>query len=220
MPSRRSAATTPDEPPVAGPNWADDDPAEAPIIAANCAALLNDLAAAAAHRQTPTLADARQWHQRIYEGCTPPAACYVGNFRGDARYPELVDYEVGIGAPMPDGLPEKVGVWARDLRPLLDDCEQRLAHALTVLDGALPLGRRPSTVDELHAVVGLAAQVHGEWVRLALNSSAYDTSCVERVRRRERRRRASAAATPHMPWTPPPGGVDEEQSHRRGFGVA
>jgi hypothetical protein len=30
---------------------------------------------------------------------------------------------------------------------------------------------------------------------------------------------ASAACIPHMPWTPPPGGVDEEQRYSRGFGV-
>jgi hypothetical protein len=34
-----------------------------------------------------------------------------------------------------------------------------------------------------------------------------------------RRRTARAAWKPHMPCTPPPGGVDEEQRKKRGFGV-
>jgi fido (protein-threonine AMPylation protein) len=150
----------------AGPNWADDDPAEAPLIAGNCADLLRDLAVTAAQRPPPTLFDVRQWHRRIYAGCVPPLACYVGNFRGDARYAELVDFEVGIGTPMPDGLPEKVGVWARDLQPLLDAFEQGLQRAVAVLDTALPVGQPPATVDELDSVVRLAAEVHGEWLRL------------------------------------------------------
>src|SRR5207302_1164562 len=74
-----------------------------------------DLAAAAAQRALPTLDDACGWHRRIYDGCAVPAAGYVGNFRGGNAHPELADYEVGIGAVLPDGLPEKVGVWAADV---------------------------------------------------------------------------------------------------------
>ena len=32
------------------------------------------------------------------------------------------------------------------------------------------------------------------------------------------RRAACAACQPHIPWTPPPGGVDDEHTNRRGFG--
>jgi hypothetical protein len=41
-----------------------------------------------------------------------------------------------------------------------------LAAALAQLDSALPVGRRPRTVDELEAVMRLIALIHGEWVRL------------------------------------------------------
>src|SRR5690606_14982283 len=37
---------------------------------------------------------------------------------------------------------------------------------------------------------------------------------------KHRRRAARAAKYPHMPCTPPPGGVDEEQIKRAGIGVA
>src|SRR5207248_7460018 len=38
--------------------------------------------------------------------------------------------------------------------------------ALGVLDPAIPAGNRPATVDELHEVVTLTAEVHGEWIRV------------------------------------------------------
>jgi hypothetical protein len=151
---------------VAGPDWADDHPADAARIGANCGLLLTDLAAAAAQRALPTLADACQWHRRIYDGCAVPAAGYVGNFRGDPAHPELADYEVGIGAMLPDGLPEKVGVWAADVAGALAGFIAGVHAALGVVDPAIPVGSRPSTVDELREVVTLTAEVHGEWARV------------------------------------------------------
>jgi fido (protein-threonine AMPylation protein) len=112
------------------------------------------------------LAHTREWHQRIYEGCSVPARCYVGDFRGDPTHPELVDYEVGVGPTLPDGWPQGVGVWASDLDASLADFEQGVARAFATLDAALPPGQRPADVDELHAVVALTAELHGEWVRL------------------------------------------------------
>jgi fido (protein-threonine AMPylation protein) len=151
---------------MAGPVWADNDPADAALAADNCAALLRDLAGVASSRPPPTLDDVRDWHRRIYTGCHPPVACYVGNFRGDARHPELVDHEVGVGMPALDGLPEKVGMWSHDLAPHVRRFEHGLQRAVAVLDQRLPVGERPVTVDELDAVVRLIAEVHGEWVRL------------------------------------------------------
>jgi hypothetical protein len=144
---------------------ADDHPPDAASIGANCGALLADLAAVTAQRAVPTLADACQWHRRIYDGCAVPAAGYVGNFRGDPAYPELADYEVGVGAMLPDGLPEKVGVWAADVEGAMAGFIAGV-HALGVLDAVIPVGNRPATVDELHEVVVLTAEVHGEWVRV------------------------------------------------------
>jgi hypothetical protein len=151
---------------VAGPDWADDHPAETARIGANCGLLLTDLAAAAGRRALPTLADACGWHRRIYDGCAVPAASYVGNFRGDPAHPELAEYEVGIGATLPDGLPEKVAVWAADVAGALAGFISGVHAALGLLDAAIPVGSRPATVDELHEVVTLAAEVHGEWARI------------------------------------------------------
>jgi hypothetical protein len=48
----------------------------------------------------------------------------------------------------------------------VDDVVGRLAETLSRLDGYLPVGDRPTTPEEVDAVVGLIAQVHGEWVRI------------------------------------------------------
>ena len=151
---------------MAGPDWANDPPADSARIGANCGLLLTDLAAAAAQRALPTLDDACGWHRRIYDGCAVPAAGYVGNFRGDPAHPGLGDYEVGIGAMLPDGLPEKVGMWAADVAGALAGFTAGVHAALGVLDAAIPVGSRPATVDELHEVVTLTAEVHGEWIRV------------------------------------------------------
>jgi len=91
-----------------------------------------------------------------------PAAGYVGNFRSDPTHPALADYEVGTGAVLPDGFPEKVGVWAADVAGALVGFINGVHAALGVLDAAIPVGNRPATVDELHEVVSVTAEVHGE----------------------------------------------------------
>lgn len=65
-----------------------------------------------------------------------------------------------------DGLPEKVGVWATDVTPALDTFIGGVRAALAVLDRLIPVGGPPTTVDELHEVVVLIAEVHGEWIRI------------------------------------------------------
>jgi len=149
-----------------GPNWTGDDPADLLRIGANCASLVTDLAAAAASRADVTLSDASNWHRRIYAGCSVPAPEYLGQFRGDPGHPALVGYEVGVGPELADGLPEKVGVWSADVATALRGFIVGVKAAFAVLDAALPVGRRPRTVDELHEVVVLTAEVHGEWVRI------------------------------------------------------
>ncbi len=149
-----------------GPSWDDDDPADVATISANCHALLDSLAAAAPDRALPALADVCEWHGRIYHGCAVAASAYVANFRGDPAHPELADYEVGVGSMLADGLPEKVGVWAADVETSLADFIAGVHAALGVLDTAIPPGKRPRSVDELHEVVALIAEVHGEWIRI------------------------------------------------------
>jgi hypothetical protein len=151
---------------VPGPHWSDDDPADQARIAANCAGVLATVRDAAHQRRVPSAADARAWHAALYAGCTVPPPAYVGNFRGDGVYPELVDYEVGVGPKLSDGYPERVGVWAAELSDALDQFFSALHQALAVLDGVVPPGTRPGEVDVLHEVVALVAVVHGEWVRM------------------------------------------------------
>lgn len=150
----------------AGPVWNDDDPADLPIIEANAAALVHAMHADAAARAIPTADTVLEWHRELYAGCTVPVAEYVAHFRGDPDVPELVDYEVGVGPELPDGWPERVGVWSPELAGDLSAFFAGLAAALGRLDVALPHGTRPTTVDEVATVVRLVAAVHGEWVRL------------------------------------------------------
>ena len=149
-----------------GPSWAGDDPADLSTIGANAASVLVELADAAPGRRMPTLADTCAWHRRVYDGCAVPNPAYVGRFRGDPAEPDLTGYEVGVGPDLLDGLPEKVGVLSDEVAPALDDFIDGLHAAFGVLDAAIPTGRRPTTADELHEVVVLTAEVHGEWVRI------------------------------------------------------
>lgn len=151
---------------MAGPGWSDDQPGDQTRIAANCGRLLVEIRAAAQAHQTPTAAETKRWHAAIYEGCAVPAAAYVGNFRGDAHYRDLTDYEVGVGPTLADGYPERMGLWAGDVAAEVDLFFDRLQLAFAALDHHLAVGARPHTVDLLHETVALTAVVHGEWIRI------------------------------------------------------
>lgn len=120
----------------------------------------------AADRVLPGVEAVGDWHTALYEGCRVPVPGYVGHLRGDPTVAELVGYEVGVGPEGPDGYPEKMGVWSVLLPDAVDGLLAATHAALTRLDGILPVGTRPASVDELDAVVGLTARIHGEWVRL------------------------------------------------------
>ncbi len=146
--------------------WDDDDPADLPTIAANTSALLGRLRISAPARPMPAADDICGWHTAIYAGCNVPVAGYVGHFRGDQGVPELVGYEVGVGPTQPDGYPDRVGRWSAELPAALSSLFTGVTAALAQLDEVLAPGQRPTSVDELEAVVGLTALVHGEWLRL------------------------------------------------------
>lgn len=141
-----------------GTPWNDDDPADFAVIGANTAALIADLRAASHARTVPLLADALDGHARLYAGCTLPVAEYAGRLRGDVTVPDLVGYEVAVGP--------KQGVWSSDVGASVTTFLNQVAAAVAAADVALPIGVRPTTVDELQAVVNLTAVVHGEWVRI------------------------------------------------------
>lgn len=95
-----------------------------------------------------------------------PVAGYLGHFRGDPTVAELAGYEVGIGRLQSDGVPEKVGVYSKDLAVAIPTLLAQIHAAIARLDSVLEVGHRPGTGEAVEAVVLVAARVHGEWVRL------------------------------------------------------
>lgn len=149
-----------------GPTWDTDNPADAGRITANADALVKSLMTAAAARALPTVADVVSWHTDLYAGCDGPCAGYVGNFRGDPAVAELVGYEIGVGRLQADGYPERMGVLSADVGQAVTNLLAQIHLVVATLDTHLATGVRPATVEELHSVVGLAARIHGEWVRI------------------------------------------------------
>lgn len=147
------------------PEWTDDE-RDGPRIAGNVAALLAEFAAVADERDLPDAVDLRRWHTRLYQGVRVPVAGYVGHFRGDPEVPELAEFDVGIGDLLPDGLPEKVGLWAEGVDGAVARLLDTLHAAMADLDAQLPVGVRPASAEDLVAVIELAARAHGEWVRI------------------------------------------------------
>lgn len=93
-------------------------------------------------------------------------AGYVGHFRGDTTVKELVGYEVGVGKTQPDGLPERVGVWSKDLAREIPSLIAQIQAGIGQLDSALEPGTPPVNHAAVEAAVLLAARVHGDWIRL------------------------------------------------------
>jgi hypothetical protein len=150
---------------VAGPNWSDDDPADSQRILTNVAQALGEVRQLAAARTTPTVDDLRRWHTVVFTGCTLPSPTYAGGFRGDA-HADLIDYDVGVGPIMPDGYPECTGVSAHLVDGEMRTLVSQLTNALGLLDGVVPVGECPTTVDALAEVVEVVAIAHGELVRV------------------------------------------------------
>jgi fido (protein-threonine AMPylation protein) len=148
------------------PSWQEDDPRNLSLIQGNAARLITDLRATAAERRLLTRKELSHWHAQLYAGCQVPIAGYVGHFRGDPAVPELINYEVGLGAPLKDGTLEKMGVWARRVGEEMAAVLAGLNAVFTDLDGRLPIGKPPSTADEILQVISFAALAHGELLRV------------------------------------------------------
>jgi fido (protein-threonine AMPylation protein) len=139
--------------------WNDDPPGSAPTIAQNIARILAELAATAAARQAPTVAMATDWHRRIYEGVALPIDYYAGHVRdSDPAYPELIGYEVTVGA--------RPGVPSPDVPQALEHFETTAQATVATADALIAPGERPQHFDALHAVLNLCAGLHGEWIRI------------------------------------------------------
>jgi Fic/DOC family len=148
------------------PSWHEDDPKNLSLIQANAARLITDLRATAAERRLLTREDLCHWHAQLHAGCQVPIAGYLGHFRGDPAVKELINYEVGLGAPLRDGTLEKMGVWARKVSEEMAAVLAGLNAVFADLDGRLPIGKPPSTADEILQVISFAALAHGELLRV------------------------------------------------------
>lgn len=139
--------------------WNEEPPSAAPLIRRNLEALLRRMAAEAVKRVRPRVDLAREWHRRIFEGVELPVAYYAGEIRDDdARYPELIGYEVRVGF--------RRAVPAREVPRELRRFEQRLVRTTEILDHEIPVGERPIDPGVLGSVVTLCALAHGEWARV------------------------------------------------------
>jgi hypothetical protein len=138
----------------------DEDPAGSEArIEANIRAVGARIYAEASRRDPPSLALAQDWHRGVYTGVSLPVPYYADEVRdSDSRFPELIDYEVQIGRSR--------GVTAAQVPAELADLETRARNALIGPDQSIPSGRPPATPIELRAVLLLAANLHGEWVRI------------------------------------------------------
>lgn len=141
-----------------GPAWNDDDPGDTQRIVGNTRTIADGILVAAAARAPLLVADIVGWHAGAYAGCQVPSAGYVGHFRGDPGEPDLDDYEVIVG-----GHP---GVASADVTTEVIQLVAAVNQACGGLDQQLPAGTRPTTAQELHAVLLLAAYAHGEFVRI------------------------------------------------------
>lgn len=139
--------------------WNEDDPRDRARIARNAKDALTHVAAHARNRDTFTWPQIQDWHRILFDGCTVPVDYYVGQVRdSDTRYPELIDYEVRVGAHR--GVPS-VHVSAEVLQ-----FATRVQTAAGRLDAIIPRGARPTTAGQLQSVLELAAVAHGEIVRI------------------------------------------------------
>jgi fido (protein-threonine AMPylation protein) len=148
------------------PSWQEDDPRNLSLIQANAARLITDLRVTAGERRLLTGEDLYHWHAELYAGCRVPVAGYLGHFRGDPAVTELINYEVGLGAPLKDGTLEKMGVWAGKVSEEMAAVLAGLNAVFADLDGRLPIGKPPSTADEILQVISFAALAHGELLRV------------------------------------------------------
>ena len=144
---------------MAAPAWNSDPAGAAPQINENAQGVLRQIAADAPARRAPTLRQASRWHQALYANVVIPSPSYLGNPRdSDPAHPDLIDYEVRIGAKhgVPAArVPDELGVFINTVRA-----------AVRTFDAAFPFGAPPATEAEVASVASLAAQIHGEWIRI------------------------------------------------------
>jgi len=139
--------------------WNDDPPGFDAQIIDNLKRIGGQVVADAARRLPPTVAMAQEWHRGAYRGVPLPVPYYAGEIRdSDPTYPELFGYEVSVGTT--PGMP------SADVPAALARFQAGLRAVVARMDGVIAVGARPTTVTDLHAILEIAAIVHGEWVHI------------------------------------------------------
>ena len=139
--------------------WNADPPGSGRKLAANLRGIALEIKHDAPTRLPATTAMAQDWHRRAFAGIALPVPYYAGEFRDtDAAFPELIGYEVEVGAVR--------GVPSADVPAALRSFESGMRSALAALDPVITIGVVPATVAELDAALRIAAIAHGEWTRV------------------------------------------------------
>lgn len=139
--------------------WNNDPPGSSARIRRNAARTLRLVKAHAQSGAPPTLLDVQQWHRELFQGVSLPVSYYAGEFRdSDPRFPELIDYNVDVGGVG--------GVPATEVPKALALFEQAMQQTVSSVDAGIGVTNTPKTVPELVSVAVLAANAHGEWVRI------------------------------------------------------
>lgn len=139
--------------------WNEDRSEDRGLIEGNIAGVLREIVQDAGLRPPPTVAKAQEWHRRIYRGASIPVPYYAGEVRdSDPEYPELIGYEVAVGAA--------IGVPSERVPEELSAFERAMQSAVERLDALIPAGTRPAEESQLYSILTLCALAHGEWVRI------------------------------------------------------
>lgn len=104
---------------------------------------------------------AQQWHRELYDGIPRPFDYYAGEVRdSDARFPDLIDYEVLVGFAS--------GVPAKQVPAELSRFEGAAQLGAQRLDASISADATAQQLDtaQLHGVLLYCANLHGLWVRI------------------------------------------------------
>lgn len=138
--------------------WNVDPPGFERVLETNVRELIVAIAGSAPQRFAPSVAMAQDWHRALYRGVPLPVAYYAGEVRDtDQRFPELIGYEVAVGA--------QPGVPSALVPAELARFEVAARTAVANLDEAIAVGASLDPT-QLTAVLLLCSIAHGEWARM------------------------------------------------------
>lgn len=137
---------------MVGPQWSDD--ADTPALQSNLDKVAEDVALEALGGGAISSDLIQSWHAAMYDGIAVPSDAYVGKFRGNSNYSDLLDAEVQISGIR--------GVRSYRVFGEVDTLLDRLNGDIGLLAADADL----DPVDRDMEVLRIAAYAHGEWVRI------------------------------------------------------